>query len=246
MSYSRMVERPVCRVFELDKMMNGMMIKNLFRIGAISAFAALAACTTSPEVARFNSAAGITEQVYLSALSRQFIEQTPFTVNFDFDKDNLDRQARRDLDIQAAWILAHPDVRFSVFGHTDKVGSNAYNEDLGLRRAMRVVAYLASRGINTDRLQALVTHGEELPIIQIELRERTNRRATTVVIGFFTPELSADRADRIIPPDPDPDPKKPKKPKNPNAALNAGRGNGDEDGDPGNSEGHNNGGDEVT
>ena len=97
------------------------MIGNVvFRIGAISAFAALAACTTSPEVTRFKASAGIAEQEVLSALSRRFMAQTPYTVNFDFDMDNLDAQARRDLDIQANWILAHPEVRFSVFGHTEQ------------------------------------------------------------------------------------------------------------------------------
>ena len=232
----------------------------LFRIGAISAFAVLAACTTSPEVTRFKASAGIAEHEVLSALSRQFMAQTPYTVNFDFDKDDLDAQARRSLDIQATWILAHPDVRFSVFGHTDKVGTNAYNEDLGLRRALQVVAYLTGKGINPERLEALVTYGEELPIIQTELRERANRRATTFVMGFFKPELSADTRETDNPPiivadndpqpepdptpdpepDPDPTPEPDKGTKN-----NSGRGNGDEDGDPGKSEGKNNGGDEL-
>ncbi|MGR3343622.1 MAG: OmpA family protein [Paracoccaceae bacterium] len=221
----------------------------LVRIGAISAFAALAACTTSPEVTRFKASAGVAEQEVLSALSRQFMAQTPYTVNFDFDMDNLDAQARRDLDIQANWILAHPDVRFSVFGHTDKVGTNAYNEDLGLRRATEVVAYLTGRGINPERLEALVTYGEELPIIQTELRERVNRRATTVVMGFFTPERSvrdANIAPPIIVADNDPQPEPDPEPEPDNGSKNnSGRGNGDELGDPGNSEGHNNGGDEL-
>lgn len=136
---------------------------------------------------RIKATVGITEQANLSALSRQFMAQTPYTVNFEFDQDNLDARARRDLNAQAKWILAHPEVRFSVFGHTDKVGTNAYNEDLGLRRALEVVAYLTAKGINPDRLEALVTYGEDLPIIQTELRERVNRRATTVVMGFSPP-----------------------------------------------------------
>ena len=213
----------------------------LVRIGAIFAIAALAACTTSQEVTRFSPAVGITERANLSALSRQFMAQTPYTVNFDFDMDNLDDQAQRDLDIQAAWILAHPDVRFSVFGHTDKVGSNAHNEDLGLRRATEVVAYLTGRGINPDRLEALVTYGEELPIIQTELRERVNRRATTVVMGFFTPELSAGANEDSDPTITDPPIIVTEK----GSQYNSGRGNGDELGDPGNSEINNQGGDEV-
>ena len=66
-------------------MVIGMNGNVLFRIGAISALAALAAPTTSQEVTRFSPTVGMTEAVNLSALSRQFMAQTPYTVNFDAD-----------------------------------------------------------------------------------------------------------------------------------------------------------------
>ena len=75
-------------------------------------------------------------------------------------------------------------MTFRVYGHTDAVGSNAYNKSLGMRRARAVVAYLTTQGIGRDRLQAVVSHGETQPLIVTEGRERRNRRTVTEVSGF--------------------------------------------------------------
>lgn len=104
------------------------------------------------------------------------------TVHFDFDKDLLDRRARGKLQRQADFILRRPDVRFAVTGHTDKVGNTAYNRALGLRRAKRVVAHLVALGVDPGQLQAMVSQGEERPVVRTEDRERLNRRVVTTVI----------------------------------------------------------------
>lgn len=121
----------------------------------------------------------------ISALSREFRAETPYIVNFDFDSDDLDAEAMDRLDIQASWIIDHPNVKFRVYGHTDKVGDIAYNAELGLRRAQRVVAYLMSRGIGEERLEAVSSFGEDLPLVLTEAPERLNRRTLTDVIGFI-------------------------------------------------------------
>lgn len=133
----------------------------------------------------------------ISALSRQFRAETPYTVNFDFDSDDLDAQAMEKLDIQASWIIDHPNVKFRVYGHTDRVGNIAYNADLGLRRAQRVVAYLISRGIGEERLEAVSSFGEDLPVVLTEAPERLNRRTLTDVIGFI--ELPDSERDGVGP-----------------------------------------------
>ena len=89
------------------------------------------------------------------------------------------------LDRQAHWIKQFPEVRFRVFGHTDAVGSNAYNKSLGLRRARAAVNYLVSRGISRNRLEAVVSFGETQPLIPTPERERRNRRTVTEVSGFL-------------------------------------------------------------
>ena len=60
-------------------------------------------------------------------------------VNFAFNSARLDATARGTLREQAHWIRQFPEVRFRVYGHTDAVGSDAYNERLGRRRAHAVV-----------------------------------------------------------------------------------------------------------
>ncbi len=117
-------------------------------------------------------------------LARRFAEQVPTTVNFEFNKADLDDAARQSLRQQADWIKQFPEVRFRVYGHTDLVGSNAYNKRLGQRRANTVVAYLVSQGISRSRLEAVVSFGETKPLIVTQDRERRNRRTVTEVSGF--------------------------------------------------------------
>ena len=107
-------------------------------------------------------------------------------VNFDFDSAVLDENARTILRQQAAWIREFPEVRFKVYGHTDAVGSNAYNKSLGMRRARAVVSYLSSQGIGRDRLEAVVSLGKTQPLVVTQNRERRNRRTVTEVTGFVS------------------------------------------------------------
>nr|WP_242469125.1 OmpA family protein [Rhodovulum adriaticum] len=120
-------------------------------------------------------------------LSRRFAAEAPNTITFAFDSAALDGQARAALDAQAQWIQRYPHVRFRVYGHTDMVGSAAYNKRLGLRRARAAVNYLVSRGISRSRLEAVVSYGETQPLIVTEGRERRNRRTVTEVSGFIKP-----------------------------------------------------------
>jgi outer membrane protein OmpA-like peptidoglycan-associated protein len=123
---------------------------------------------------------------YTLSLARRFADEVPDTVNFAFNSAVLDDDARATLRNQAKWIAQFPEVRFKVFGHTDKVGSNAYNQRLGLRRARTAVSYLVSQGIDRSRLEAVVSFGETQPLIVTEGRERRNRRTVTEVTGFVS------------------------------------------------------------
>lgn len=118
-------------------------------------------------------------------LSRRFAEEVPSTINFAFNSAELDGEARDTLRQQAAWISRFPELRFRVYGHTDKVGSEAYNKRLGLRRAKAAVNYLVSQGIPRRQLEAVVSFGETQPLIVTEGRERRNRRTVTEVSGFL-------------------------------------------------------------
>jgi len=118
------------------------------------------------------------------ALNEAFRAAAQDTVTFDFNRTALDSSARAALDQQVKWLKANPHVRMTVVGHADKVGTDAYNNRLGLRRAKAVVAYLARHGISRGRLDAVESRGESEPVVQTEDRERRNRRTVTSVAGF--------------------------------------------------------------
>ncbi len=126
------------------------------------------------------------EKSYAVSLGQRFAREIPTTVNFEFDSVVLDGAAQQVLNKQADWIRQFPEVRFNVYGYTDKVGSKSYNYNLGRRRAKAVVRYLSSRGINRSRLKALVSYGETRPVIDTPNRERQNRRSVTEVAGFVS------------------------------------------------------------
>lgn len=117
-------------------------------------------------------------------LNKRFSEEVPTMVNFAFDSAVLDGAARATLRQQANFIKQFPEVRFRVYGHTDLVGSDAYNKSLGLRRARTAVNFLVGQGISRSRLEAVTSFGETQPLVVTENREPRNRRTVTEVSGF--------------------------------------------------------------
>lgn len=70
---------------------------------------------------------------------------------FDFDKDLLSGQGVEVLD-QLVGKLASTRSRVNLVGHTDRLGSAAYNQRLSEERARTVADYLVSKGIAADRI----------------------------------------------------------------------------------------------
>lgn len=120
----------------------------------------------------------------IRALNEAFRAAAQDTVTFDFNRTALDSSARAALDQQVKWLKANQHVRMTVVGHADKVGTDAYNDRLGMRRARAVVAYLARHGISSGRLDAVESRGERDPVVETDERERRNRRTVTSVAGF--------------------------------------------------------------
>ena len=72
-------------------------------------------------------------------------------------------------------------------GHTDSVGTNAYNDKLSLRRAEAVKAYMVSKGLDPARLYT-EGKGETQPVADNATAEgrAKNRRVTIEVVGTRT------------------------------------------------------------
>lgn len=84
---------------------------------------------------------------------------------FGFDKSKLQDGSKPILDEAAAKLKANPDIGLVlVTGHTDRIGSEAYNQKLSERRAKQVKEYLVSQGVDAARLQA-VGKGESEPVV---------------------------------------------------------------------------------
>jgi outer membrane protein OmpA-like peptidoglycan-associated protein len=84
-------------------------------------------------------------------------------VNFDFDKATLRQEDIGSLDDYVAAMKAWGDVNIEVAGHTDSMGSDAYNMELSQQRAEAVRNFLISRGVAADRLTAK-GYGEAQPV----------------------------------------------------------------------------------
>ncbi len=131
-----------------------------------------------------NSLVQTGQRNFTVALAERFAAEVPNTITFAFNSAQLTPEAQTTLRNQADWIRQFPEIRFRVYGHTDLVGSNAYNKALGLRRAQATVAYLSSQGINGARLEAVVSFGKTRPVVQTQDPEQRNRRTVTEVSGF--------------------------------------------------------------
>lgn len=83
-------------------------------------------------------------------------------VYFDFDKATLRPESNKTLDSLVNILNFYPRMRIEIGGHTDAIGTEAYNQKLSQERAQAVVNYLIEKGINIDRLEAM-GYGESMP-----------------------------------------------------------------------------------
>lgn len=85
---------------------------------------------------------------------------------FGFDRAKLKSAGEIQLNDVAAKINSNPEIALvMVIGHTDRIGSAAYNQRLSERRANMVAQYLVSQGVDPSRLQAL-GRGETEPVVE--------------------------------------------------------------------------------
>jgi OOP family OmpA-OmpF porin len=104
--------------------------------------------------------------------------------HFDFNKATLKPEGMAKLDQAAAIMAGNADLTVGVEGHTDSVGSDAYNQKLSERRAQAAVDYLVSKGVDAARLQP-TGYGESKPVASNDTAEgrAQNRRVDLVVTG---------------------------------------------------------------
>jgi len=104
-------------------------------------------------------------------------------VLFASGRAELRSSANVHLDKLAAFLGKYPDRSVTIEGHTDSVGGSQYNQDLSLRRANTVGAYLTGQGVLPARISTL-GKGESDPVAGNDSADgRQQNRRVEVIIG---------------------------------------------------------------
>ncbi len=157
---------------DLIRFMRGM------RLAAVLVAAlALAACANNPAMVNAgnpgNAGPGSPQDFVVNVGDRVF---------FETDSSELTPQATATLDKQAQWLGRYNRYAFTVEGHADERGTREYNIALGARRAQTVRDYLASRGVEVNRMRT-ISYGKERPVAVCDDIScwSQNRRSVTVL-----------------------------------------------------------------
>jgi len=99
------------------------------------------------------------------------------TINFDYGKTSIKEEANKTLQAIVEILVQYPNANFVVEGHTDSVGSTAFNQKLSEQRAAVIVDFLTSNGVDASRLSS-VGFGETSPVSSNDTKDgmAMNRR----------------------------------------------------------------------
>jgi outer membrane protein OmpA-like peptidoglycan-associated protein len=103
---------------------------------------------------------------------------------FDYDSDRIKPAAAENLRNLARSLNNYPNTDLVIVGHTDNTGSDDYNADLSQRRARAAANYLASLGVNPNRLRTF-GRGENEPVAEnaTDTGRQQNRRVEVAIFA---------------------------------------------------------------
>ncbi|MDR1527675.1 MAG: OmpA family protein [Dysgonamonadaceae bacterium] len=106
---------------------------------------------------------------YLPSVSKPVLIEDIF---YGFNQATLRTESKKALDELTLLLEDNPNVTIELSAHTDRIGSEAYNDDLSQRRAQAVVDYLIANGTAADRLTAK-GYGKSIPVaVSKNIREK--------------------------------------------------------------------------
>jgi peptidoglycan-associated lipoprotein len=115
---------------------------------------------------------------------QEFTASVGDRIFFETDSSQLTPQAIGTLDRQAQWLMRYQQHQILMEGHADERGTREYNFALGAQRAQAASDYLASKGVNAQRIRT-TSYGKERPVAVCDDIScwSQNRRAVTVLGG---------------------------------------------------------------
>ncbi|MBR9978191.1 MAG: OmpA family protein [Bacteroidetes bacterium] len=104
-------------------------------------------------------------------------------VHFDFDRDAIRHEYVAELAQKVEIFDAYPQMIVEIRGHTDSEGSDSYNKNLSIRRALAVKNFFVRAGVDPSRMQAK-GFGATRPIMDnsTELGRAFNRRVELYIV----------------------------------------------------------------
>lgn len=106
-------------------------------------------------------------------------------IYFAYDSSEVAQEDRPLVEAHAAFLVANPQVKVSVEGHTDERGAREYNIGLGDHRGQAVKRMLEFQGVSPSQITT-VSFGEEKPAVDghDESAWSMNRRVELVYVGY--------------------------------------------------------------
>jgi peptidoglycan-associated lipoprotein len=149
-------------------------------IGALSAVALLAACSTPappPSTPPAATSAGI-----VPGSQEDLVANVGDRIFYDFNQSLVRPDGKTTLDKQAAWLAKYGSVNVQIAGNCDDRGTEEYNLALGQRRANAARDYLVARGVQSARITT-ISYGKDRPTAQGDDEQAwaQNRNAITSV-----------------------------------------------------------------
>jgi len=121
-------------------------------------------------------------QIDVVNTGNELVVRMPQDILFATGSSSVSSGLRGDLGVLAANLNRYPNSVVEVQGHTDNVGTSAFNVNLSQQRAQAVTSILASNGVSQSRLRA-VGLGEDRPIASNLTPEgRAQNRRVDIII----------------------------------------------------------------
>jgi outer membrane protein OmpA-like peptidoglycan-associated protein len=117
---------------------------------------------------------------------KKFYDSMPkdLMIYFDFDRSNFkgDPQIDNTISEMKKWVETYPDYKIHIIGHTDFVGTQEYNNTLGMKRAEIVKNYVEKQGVVPDKIVVTSLGKEQSVDNQITSEGRSKNRRTVITL----------------------------------------------------------------